>query len=93
MTQHKSLPSGAKVKTTKYKPCYYGGKALAERHLKPGLFLYSGLGVGSLFLSFGEEIEYVSCTRSEACSIAGANNMEYKFIDSFEGYNSTYVGD
>lgn len=57
---------------------------------RPGLFWYSGFGMGHLYLPDGRR---VWCSSSEAGTLARAANVEMTFKDSFTYYQGTYLGD
>ena len=56
----------------------------------PGLFVYSGFGTGNYYSSDGK---IYSCSTSEASEMARLEQVEWRHIDSFNYYQSTYVGD
>lgn len=58
--------------------------------LKPGLFIYSGFGMGEYYSSDG--FKYW-CLTSEARAQAEKENVKYDSQDSLEGYKATYLGD
>jgi len=62
-----------------------------EMEAKAGLFVYEGLGLGSLYLD--KEGSYISCCRSDASYYCQEQGWEYEYVDSFMGYRPIYVGD
>lgn len=61
-----------------------------KRTIFPGLYFYSGLGMGHLYLPEGR---IYWCDSGEAQQLCKAAGVEYKFVDSFSGYRATALGD
>lgn len=58
--------------------------------VKPGLFVYSGFGIGTYYSKIGFEI---SCNPSSARLMAEAEGVKYQYRDTFQFYKPTYLGD
>ena len=66
-----------------------------EIDLHAGLFIYSGLGCGTLFVASetGEGFDRFSCCGEEAAGVCSKLGLTYRYVDKFAGYVPTYVGD
>jgi hypothetical protein len=56
----------------------------------PGLFWYSGFGMGSLYLPDGS---ILWCCTTEAREECKARGLDFRFQDSFAFFQATYLGD
>lgn len=63
---------------------------LRTLHPFPGLFYYSGFGMGHYY-SLDGTVHWVS--RSEARELATREGASYSCVDSLEGYQPVYLGD
>lgn len=61
-----------------------------KRKITPGLYFYSGFGVGDVYLPGGE---IRSCSSDEAYAACEKAGVEYRFVDSFDGYRGIALGD
>ena len=67
---------------------YYGTDMWED--IKPGLFFYSGFGMGKYFSKTGEVLWVET---SEAQEQAHKEEVKFVFKDSFTYYSPTYLGD
>lgn len=58
---------------------------------EPGLFLYSGLGMGDYYSKTGVKV-WMPNDKSPRL-LAEAEGVRFYFEDSFSGYQRTYLGD
>ena len=61
-----------------------------KRTIFPGLFFYSGLGMGHLYAPEGK---IYWCSSEDAHKLCTLANVKYEFKDSFDGYRATALGD
>ena len=80
MAKHKWLPGDTRRFIT--------GRSTVEVYA--GLFWYHGFGMGEFFSRSGK-VRF--CNRTEAVKHAHKEKVEFKFIDCFQGYVGTYLGD
>ena len=59
--------------------------------LKPGLYLYSGFGVGTYYSVDGRC--YSQNNTREVRDRANNEGVKFVFRDTFDGYQATYLGD
>jgi hypothetical protein len=61
-----------------------------ELHPFPGLFYYSGFGMGHYYSTDGTAHWAAS---SEAKDLAASEGVKYVYVDALEGYQAVYLGD
>jgi len=57
----------------------------------PGLYVYSGFGVGTYYSKDGKY--YSAANNSEVRERAKEEGVKFRWIDTFDGYRATYLGD
>ena len=63
---------------------------IREIEVTPGLFEYSGLGMGTLHVEDGKE-EWMSFDKAyPRCQELG---LKYQYVDKLEGFQFVYLGD
>ena len=86
--QHVTLYKNSWLPGGKFR--YFTGE---ESSIYPGLFVYSGFGMGYLYLSDGSK---AWCSPSEAqtiCRESKEAGVVFRYVDSFHGYSPIALGD
>lgn len=61
-----------------------------KQEVFPGLFWYSGLGMGTFFAPGGQKHW---CPKSESEKLASIYRVQWTFVDSFEGFTPISIKD